>query len=357
MSPTVNTLRQSIPFMNAYLQGMDVLYRTMRGKGVSTAEKRAAQKLFFMTGMQLAVLNGIYTLLMTGDDEYEGLDEFVRNRNYIIPGTGVKIPVAPEVGLFFKVLPEQLIRAVFTEGTQTPQDAEAVMTRIRDATTAALGGVGVMPAAIMPFLEVMTNYSFFFERPIVGAGMRDRDPNLQFTESTSELAKLLGSIGNMSPMKIDYFIKAYTGMAGAIVLDTTDALANPDRLSKPIYRLPQISTFMYDPTGRGLKSNFYDFREDVAEVRDTINMLSREGRFEELEKYVTPERLEKYAFKGIVGKIEKQISELRKYRKIISSDTQMSPEERRRLVNEIDEFERQILRAYDIPNLRKMAGY
>jgi hypothetical protein len=357
MSPTVNTLRQSIPFMNAYLQGMDVLYRTMRGKGVSTAEKRAAQKLFFMTGMQLAVLNGIYTLLMTGDDEYEGLDEFVRNRNYIIPGTGVKIPVAPEVGLFFKVLPEQLIRAVFTEGTQTPQDAEAVMTRIRDATTAALGGVGVMPAAIMPFLEVMTNYSFFFERPIVGAGMRDRDPNLQFTESTSELAKLLGSIGNMSPMKIDYFIKAYTGMAGAIVLDTTDALANPDRLSKPIYRLPQISTFMYDPTGRGLKSNFYDFREDVAEVRDTINMLSREGRFEELEKYVTPERLEKYAFKGIVGKIEKQISELRKYRKIISSDTQMSPEERRRLVNEIAEFERQILRAYDIPNLRKMAGY
>jgi hypothetical protein len=161
----------------------------------------------------------------------------------------------------------------------------------------------------------------------------------------------------MSPMKIDYFMRAYTGMAGAIVLDTTDALANPDRLSKPIYRIPQISTFMYDPTGRGLKSNFYDFREGVAEVRDTINMLSREGRFEELEKYATPERLEKYAFKGIVGRIEKQLSELRKYRKIISSDTQMSPEERRRLVDEIAEFERQILRAYDIPNLRKMAGY
>jgi hypothetical protein len=357
MSPTINTLRQSIPFMNAYLQGMDVLYRTMRGKGVSTAEKRAAQKLFFMTGMQLAALNVLYTALVTGDDEYEGLDEFVRNRNYIIPGTGVKIPVAPEVGLFFKVLPEQLYRAVFTEGTQTPQDAEAVMTRIRDAATAALGGVGVMPAAIMPALEVMTNYSFFFERPIVGAGMRNLDPNLQFTESTSELAKLLGSIGNMSPMKIDYFMRAYTGMAGAIVLDTTDALANPDRLAKPIYRIPQISTFMYDPTGRGLKSNFYDFREGVAEVRDTINMLSREGRFEELEKYATPERLEKYAFKGIVGRIEKQLSELRKYRKIISSDTQMSPEERRRLVDEIAEFERQILRAYDIPNLRKMAGY
>jgi hypothetical protein len=357
MSPLINTLRQSIPFMNAYLQGMDVLYRTMTGKGVSTAEKRAAQKLFFMTGMQLAALNVLYTALVTGDDEYEGLDEFVRNRNYIIPGTGVKIPVAPEVGLFFKVLPEQLYRAIFTEGTQTPQDAEAVMGRIKDASIAALGGVGVMPAAIMPALEVMTNYSFFFERPIVGAGMRERDPEFQFTDSTSELAKLLGSMGNMSPMKIDYFMRAYTGMAGAIVLDTTDALANPDRMSKPIYRLPQVSTFMYDPTGRGLKSNFYDFREDVTEVRDTINMLAREGRFDELAKYATPEKLEKFAFKGIVSKIEKNLSDLRRFRKIISSDTQLSPEERRRTVDEINRVEREILEAYDIPNLRKLAGY
>jgi hypothetical protein len=357
MSPLINTLRQSIPFMNAYLQGMDVLYRTMTGKGVSTAEKRAAQKLFFMTGMQLAALNVLYTALVTGDDEYEGLDEFVRNRNYIIPGTGVKIPVAPEVGLFFKVIPEQLYRAIFTEGTQTPQDAEAVTGRIRDASIAALGGVGVMPAAIAPALEYLMNYSFFFERPIVGAGMRNLDPELQFTDSTSELAKLLGSMTNSSPMKLDYLLRAYTGMAGAIVLDTTDALANPDRLSKPIYRIPQVSTFMYDPTGRGLKSNFYDFREDIAEVRDTVNMLSREGRFEELEKYITPKNLERFAFKGVISKIEKQLSEVRKYRKIISSDTQMSSQERRRLVDELVDFERQIIEAYDIPNLRKLAGY
>jgi hypothetical protein len=152
-------------------------------------------------------------------------------------------------------------------------------------------------------------------------------------------------------------MRAYTGMAGAIVLDTTDALANPDRMSKPIYRLPQVSTFMYDPTGRGLKSNFYDFREDVTEVRDTINMLAREGRFDELAKYATPEKLEKFAFKGIVSKIEKNLSDLRRFRKIISSDTQLSPEERRRTVDEINRVEREILEAYDIPNLRKLAGY
>jgi hypothetical protein len=86
-------------------------------------------------------------------------------------------------------------------------------------------------------------------------------------------------------------------------------------------------------------------------------MLAREGRFDELAKYATPENLEKYAFKGIVSKIEKNLSDLRKFRKIISSDTQLSPEERRRTVDEINRVEREILEAYDIPNLRKLAGY
>ena len=357
VSPVINTLRQSIPFMNAYMQGMDILYRTMTGKGVAAAERKEAMKLFYYTGAQLAVLNLLYAMAVAGDDEYEGLDEFVKNKNYIIPGTGIRIPVAPEVGFFFKVLPEQLYRYVNDEGTQNPQDAKALKERLTDALRDAMGGVGYMPAAIKPALEVSINYSFFLESPIVGAGLRNLDPRLQFTESTSELAKILGGIANISPAKIDYFMRAYTGMAGAMALDLSDAALNPDRMEKPIYKIPQISSFMYDPTGRGLKSNFYKFREDVTEVRDTINMLSREGRMEELEEYLTPEKIQVYALKGVVSKLERQLSDLRKYRKIVAGDEQMSPQERRALTNEILQMERDIVRAYDIPQLRKMAGY
>lgn len=357
VSPVINTLRQSIPFMNAYMQGMDILYRTMTGKGVAAAERKEAMKLFYYTGAQLAVLNLLYAMAVAGDDEYEGLDEFVKNKNYIIPGTGIRIPVAPEVGFFFKVLPEQLYRYINDEGTQNPQDAKALRERITNALGDAMGGVGYLPAAIKPALEVATNYSFFLESPIVGAGLRNRDPRFQFTESTSELAKILGDIANISPAKIDYFMRAYTGMAGAMVLDLSDAALNPDRMEKPIYKIPQISSFMYDPTGRGLKSNFYKFREDVTEVRDTINMLSREGRIEELEEYLTPEKIQVYALRGVISKLEKQLSDLRKYRKIVAADQEMSPEERRALTNEILQMERDIVQAYDIPQLRKMAGY
>ena len=354
--PIVYELRQSIPFFNAYLQGMDVLYRTMVGKGVSTGERKAAMKIFYMTGMQIAALNLLYTMMMSGDDDYEGLDDYVRNRNYILPG-GFKIPVAPEVGFLFKVLPEQLYRTVMSDGVQTPQDATAVAKRMTGAFMDAFGGMEYLPQLIKPLIELSTNYSFFLESPIVGAGLRNVDPALQFTESTSELAKMLGGMTNVSPVKLDYFIRAYTGMAGTLGLEVTDSLMNPDRMGKPLYKTPQVSTFMYDPTGRGFKSDFYKFREEVDKVTDTVNMMKREGKAEELADYLTEEKATRYAMRGMVSRVEDQLSKLRNYRKIIASDTSLSPAERREMTREILDQERELVKAYDIKELRKIAGF
>jgi hypothetical protein len=295
-------------------------------------------------------------MLVSGDDEYEGLDDFVRNRNYIIPGTGVRIPVAPEVGFLFKVLPEQLYRTIMADGTTRPQDATAVMDRLKNALVDSYGGVGYLPAFVKPAIEVATNYSFFMESPIVGAGMRQRETALQYTESTSELSKMLGSMANISPAKLDYFIRAYSGMAGALFLSLSDSLAS-DKLDKPIYKIPQISTFMYDPTGRGYKSDFYQLREEVSKVTGTVDLFKREGRTEELVDYLGEEKMRVYALKGVVSKVERKLGELRRYRKIVASDAQLSGSEKREITDRIIEMETQLVRAYDIPQLRKMAGF
>ena len=355
--PIVYELRQSIPFFNAYLQGMDVLYRTMVGKGVKTGDRKAAMKLFYVTGIQIAALNILYAMMVGGDDEYEGLDDYVRNRNYIIPGTGVRIPVAPEVGFLFKVLPEQLYRTVFSEGVTAPQDATAVAKRLTGAFADAFGGVEYLPQLIKPIVELSTNYSFFMESPIVGSGLRNVDPKLQFTESTSELAKSLGGMAGVSPIKLDYFIRAYTGMAGALGLELTDSLMNPDRMGKPLYKIPQVSTFMYDPTGRGYKADFYKFREEIDKVADTVNMMKREGKAEELANYLTEEKATRYALRGMVNKVEEQLSKLRNYRKIIAADTTLSSEERRQITRDVLDQERELIKAYDVKELRKIAGF
>ena len=353
-STVIGTLRHMVPFLNAYIQGMDILVRTMRGKGISMEEKRAAQKLFLATGLKIAAMSTLYAMLVGDDEDYKGLEEYERDKNYIIPGTGIKIPVAPEVGFMFKVIPERIVRYVVSQGTERPQDATAFYKGFRDAFINAYGGTNLTPQLIKPSLEVLTNYSFFTGNPIVGAGMKALDPSMQFTDGTSELAKLFGMVG-ISPMKADYLIRGYTGMLGAFVLDATDAVANPDRMGKPVSKLPQLSTFMYDTTGRGYKSEFYGFREAVDQVVDTVNMFKREGRMEELKDYLTEAKMKLYAMKGIVHKAETQLANLRKYRNIIANDPQMPSDLKREKTDEILKQEKELLLAYNVPKLRGMA--
>ena len=354
-NPTVRTMRHMIPFMNAYIQGMDVLTRTMQGKGVSLAEKREAQMLFLATGLKLAALNTLYTLLVGDDDDYKGLEEYERDKNYIIPGTGLKIPVAPELGFMFKVIPERVIKYVASQGTERPQDASDFFRGFRDAFVNAYSTPNAMPQAIKPGLEVMVNYSFFTGNPIVGQAMKNVDPSLQFTSGTSEIAKLFGMVG-ISPMKVDHIIRGYTGMVGAIALDATDAVANPDRASKPINKVPQISTFMYDPSGRGYKSEFYRFRESVDQVVDTVNLFKREGRVQELHEYLDEDKLRLYAMRGVTTKVEQQLSNLRKYRNIINADPELSGSEKQEKIKELQEREKELLLMVNIPGLREKSG-
>jgi hypothetical protein len=354
-STVVGTMRHMVPFLNAYLQGMDVLYRTMRGKGVSLEDKRAAQKLFLATGLKIAAMSALYAMLVGDDDDYKGMEGYERDKNYIIPGTGIKIPVAPEVGFMFKVIPERIVQYVISQGTERPQDATAFYKGFRDAFITAYTGMNLTPQLVKPALEIAVNYSFFTGNPIVGMGMKNLDPSLQFTEGTSELAKLFGLVG-ISPMKADYLIRGYTGMLGAFVLDATDAVANPDRMGKPVSKLPQLSTFMYDTTGRGYKSEFYDFRESVDRVVDTVNMFKREGRTQELQEYLTEDNMKLYAMKGVVHKAEEILSKLRKQRSIIANDPQMPADLKREKTDEILQREKELLLAYNIPKLRGMAG-
>jgi hypothetical protein len=352
---TVRILRQIVPFMNAYIQGMDVLYRTMQGKGLSMEDRKTAMALFYGTGAKVAALSMLYAALVGDDDDYQGLDDRERDFNFILPGTGLKLPVAPEIGFLFKVIPERIYQKISREGTERPIDNTTFLKGMRDAAINAYGGVNITPQLIKPAIEVATNYSFFTNNPIVGINMAGKETYLQFNDRTSELAKLFGYIG-ISPMKVDYLLRGYLGTVGGVLLDTTDAVADPNRMAKPINKLPLIKTFMYDDTGRGYKTEFYDFRERVDKVVNSVNTFKREGRLEELQDYLTEDKMNLYAMKGVVNKIEDQLGKLRQYRNIIANDPDLSSSEKREKVDEILQLEKELLKNYNVPQLKQMAG-
>ena len=348
----VGLFRQIIPFMNAYIQGMDVFYRSMTGRGVAADERAAAAKLFWRTGAKLAALSTIYAMMAGDDEEYEGLRDFEKDKNFIIPGTGMKIPVAPEVGFLFKVLPERTYNYIISQGTERPQDATALRKAIATAGFDAITGPNLTPQFIKPLIEVSLNQSFFTNTPIVGRGLEQREASEQFTANTSELAKMFGQLTGLSPMKVEYVFRGYTGIAGGSLLDFTNMMfANrPDRR---IYEMPGFKTFMYDKVPGGYKEQYYDLRDRVTEVNATINGFKADGRVDELYEYLTDEKLNKYALVKTINKIDQQLEDFRALRKVVSSDPTMSGEEKRRVIDEIDASENELLQYYNIPQMRK----
>lgn len=366
---TIGVLRQIVPFFNAYLQGMDVLARTMAGTGLSTAEKGEAIRLFLATATKLTVLSTIYAAMVAGDDEYEQLRDYEKDKSFIIPGTGLKIPVAPEVGFMFKVIPERMYHYIMSQGTERPDDAKKVMIGLRDAFIDAFTGPNLTPQAIKPTFEVMANYSFFTGAPIVGRGMETKEQYLQFTNSTSELAKIIGKVVDVvdvtglvtrSPMKWDYLIKGYTGIAGGTVLAVSDEFIaqaiGAERPDRRIYELPQFRTFMYDKVAGGDKEDFYSLRDEVRRTVDTVNALKAEGRVDELQKYLEdPDKFGLYLLKSSINGIEQRLENIRRYKKLISADPNMPGADKKDSLEQFELLENELLRTYNIPRLRAYA--
>jgi hypothetical protein len=145
----------------------------------------------------------MYYALVQDEEEWQRADQETRD-NYWIIGN-MKFPIPFELGVMFKVLPERIM--AYTMGEDTGEQVRASIAR------QVLGTLSFnpIPQAVLPLIEASSNYSFFLQRDIVGMGKKDLAPEFQTSEGTSQIAIQLGQTLGISPMKIDYVIRGYTG--------------------------------------------------------------------------------------------------------------------------------------------------
>jgi hypothetical protein len=353
-SSTMRTLTKVVPFFNAYAQGMDVLYRAASGiDSSSAAERSAARKLFYSRMGIMFALGTVYAMSMGGDDDYEGTTEEVRDNNWIFPG-GYKLPVPKEIGFLFKSIPERLVGYLNRYGTEEEQGVQEALGSLFKGAFSAYSGPNAVPSTIKPFLEHMTNYSFFMQRELVPSSMKERPAGIQYTSDTSELAKLVGKAADVSPIVVDNYLRGFFGMAASTSLMMTDAILNPTRPDRPLYQLPFVNIVRYDTIGGREKAEFYDLREKVMKARNGYNALQK----------TDPVAAEEFAEKNYalidaapeVNRLLTELSNLRKERVLYEQATaevvgEMSGEERRQLIDEIRKEEKSVLS--DIRKLRK----
>jgi hypothetical protein len=337
-SAKVRALTQVIPFMNAYLQGMDVLYKAMSGKGITGKEKRQAQVLFMQTAIKLAALSALYAMLVADDDDYKKLDDREKVRSLIIPGTGIKIPVAADVAMLVKTIPELGYQYMVRSGTENPMDSTKLFKGISDSIKDGMLGPNLMPQVVRSGIEVAVNKNFMTGNPIVGRGLENLETSQQFTENTSRLARLIGQTGILSPMNADHLMKGYGGTAASLFLYTTDGLVNQVADVKtpttPIYKIPSINSFFYSTQGKGQLNDYYDMKDRSDEVAATLNNLKKYGTPEETRAYAE-ENKAMLSVRNQMNALSNRMKSMREMRKqVVASNLDASA--KREKLDEID---------------------
>lgn len=338
----------TIPFFNAYMQGMDVLYRAASGKDSSSSVGRAqARQLFWSRAGTVAALSAMYALIAGDDEDYKDMDLRTRNGNWILPG-GYKIPVPGELGAIFKVIPETVIEYLRRSGTPEEQTAlEAIRASMKYMSEQYIERTVPIPQAVKPLIEAWTNYSFFTGRELEGIYQKQQDPSMRVTSKTSELAQAISNFSRdvigvdaVSPIQIDNMLSGYFGSTAALVTMTTDSLLNPTRIDRPLHKYALLSNYMYDPVGTRSLTEFYDEREKVGKANNTLRQLMKTD-IERAETYANEHAME-LQMEGAINSTLEQLERTRAYRKFLNSPDgakDMSKEERESELNEIKKME------------------
>ena len=338
----------TIPFFNAYMQGMDVLYRAASGKDSSSSVGRAqARQLFWSRAGTVAALSAMYALIAGDDEDYKDMDLRTRNGNWILPG-GYKIPVPGELGAIFKVIPETVIEYLRRSGTPEEQTAlEAIRASLKYMSEQYIERTVPIPQAVKPLIEAWTNYSFFTGRELEGIYQKQQDPSMRTTSRTSELAQAISNFSRdvigvdaVSPIQIDNMLNGYFGSTAALVTMTTDSLLNPTRIDRPLHKYALLSNYMYDPIGTRSLTEFYEEREKVGVANNTLRQLMKTD-IDRAEKYAN-EHVMELQMEGAINSTLEQLERTRAYRKFLNSvdgAKEMSKEERESELKEIKKIE------------------
>jgi len=197
-------LNRLVPFFNAKLQGTNRMAQAFREKPTATLLK----------SITAITIPSIALWWMNKDKEwYKKMSpsEKARYWHVQIPFTEtvIRIPKPFEFGFTFGTMVEGSIDSSYQKDPKPVM--EAAEQTIKGFVPSA---EDILPPTIKVPGETWANWDLFRDRPIVSHGLERLSPRDQYDPSTTELAKGIGDIFNISPAKIDHVISGFTANMG-----------------------------------------------------------------------------------------------------------------------------------------------
>jgi hypothetical protein len=343
-SSSLFLLSTMVPFLNAQIQGLNVIYNAFTGKATFQEKLRIKQKLW-QRGMLMFGVSMAYALLMSEDEAYQNANDDERYNNWFVyvPGIDepVRVPIPFELGIPFKALPEAIVNVM--RGDRTAGEATKALAKMIKNSVPL--GPSSIPAGVKAPIEVITNYSFFTGRDIISDRLAGLDPAERFTANTTELAKFIGKgtgsipvLGEyLSPIQIEYLLRGYTGSLPLALASMANPLFGSVGGEKPTARaseMPVVGSIFQPKDASGLINRAYKDMEAINRAGQTYKKLEEEGRDADADSYAD-RFADELSLAPLAGQFKQKMGALAKEEREIKSDPSLSGPEKRRQLDEI----------------------
>jgi hypothetical protein len=317
LSPTLQYASRLIPFFNAQIQGLNVLYKAARGQ-MPFEEQQQIKRKFFNNAMLLMATGLVYAMAMEDDETFRNARPRDKYANFFLPIPGVdeplKLPIPFEAGYFFSLA----VAAV--DGMRAETDGKAQFQALRDLFLGSVPGYSSMgiPALVKPAFEVWTDKNFLTGGPIEPRRMQGYATEERYLATTTELAKQMSKLlPILSPIQIEHIVRGYLGVLPlAAAAGANGLFERAGKGESPAGRasdLPLIGTAFQKKYGGGDADVVYREAQEAVEASSTFKKILSEGRREEAAAYRDKNKVELALapaagqYRQIIGRINTDI--------------------------------------------------
>jgi hypothetical protein len=355
--PAFRLLTQVVPFLNARVQGLyklgrdginptvRVFYNSITGKPIEQTDRQKAESFGIVTSAVCLASLALY-FAFKDDEEYKKRDDWDRDNFWWLklPGMdyALRIPKPFEIGAFGTIA-ERTAEQIFDQGAEGKQFEKSLKNMITNTFAVNL------PQFVKPLVDLYANKDSFSGAPIESAGMERLSKQERATDSTSPLAIALGGLSSvalpgegMSPVQMDYAIKAYFGWLGATIAQTSHYAVMPfksgaypdtkwiDKVSVGLIKsLPanqsKYATAFYE-SNKEISQAYADMRH-YAEIGDSQKVLE-----------ILEEKRDKIQLNKFYDKTAKNMAKVRLQIRVIMNDTTMSGAAKREEIDRLKEI-------------------
>jgi hypothetical protein len=336
LSPGIHMLSTLIPFFNAQIQGLDVLYKSFTGQMPLNERLDVRQKLW-ERGLMLAGLSIAYAMYMQDDETYKNAKPEEKYGNWFVQVPGfeqmVRLPIPFELGYIFKALPEALVNIAMNEN-----GGEEAMKAFKHIAQQMVPGASsyFIPQAVKPALEALAfEKSLYTGRSIESTQEQMMEPGYRYRDNTTALAREAGELTGFSPIKIEYLIRGYTGGMGMALLAALSAPfggEGPEAATKRASDMPVVGTLFQPKDASGIIDATYERMKQVNQVKETYEGLLNKGRQADAEKYLK-ENVDEMALASVAGSFKQYMGQITEYERQIRASS-LTPEKKREALDQ-----------------------